>query len=85
MKKFNATLLAITNIKEGEKIFSPSGFEEFVVNGVIVLGIISKPNSNEFTRTIFIRKMTNCAHSIKMVPFEITEKGIIIYGDAEVF
>ncbi len=85
MIKFDCTALALSDIKEGEKTYSTTGFEEFVAHGVIVLDLVFKSDSNTFVRTIQIRKMENTSHSMKLVPIEITEDGIKAYPDAEVF
>lgn len=85
IRTFNCTTLAITDLKEGEQSFSSTGFEEFVVSGVISLDLILKKDSNSFIRTILIRKMARTNHSLKLVPLEIGSDGISLYPDAEVF
>ncbi|MEM2963211.1 MAG: ATPase domain-containing protein [Candidatus Anstonellales archaeon] len=85
IKSLKITLLAITDIKEGAHGFSSTGFEEFVADGVIVFSLTEKKESGTFVRTIFVRKMTESKHEIRLIPMEITEKGIEIYPDAEVF
>ncbi|MCX6773047.1 MAG: hypothetical protein NTV88_04750 [Candidatus Micrarchaeota archaeon] len=85
MKRMDCTMIAVTDIKEGDASFSSTGFEEFVANGVIVLDFQAKKDSNEFTRTLLVRKMERTNHSLKLVPFEITKKGIEVYAGAEVF
>ena len=85
MKQMGCTTLAVTDIAEGEQSFSSTGFEEFVANGVILLDFQAKKDSNEFTRTLLVRKMERTNHSLKLVPFEIGKKGIEVYVSAEVF
>lgn len=85
MKKLDCTALAITDIKEGEKAYSSSGFGEFVANGVIALDLVAKKESSAFVRTLFVRKMERTKHSLKLIPMEIGKKGIELFPDAEVF
>ncbi|VVB65883.1 Circadian clock protein kinase KaiC [Candidatus Gugararchaeum adminiculabundum] len=85
IKKLGCSTLVIADIREGEQTFSPTGFEEFVVSGVIVLDVILKKDSSSFVRTAFVRKMETTNHSLKLIPMEIGEEGIAVYPDAEVF
>jgi KaiC/GvpD/RAD55 family RecA-like ATPase len=85
MKKLNCTAIAITDIKEGEQVFSSTGFEEFVSSGVIVLDLMLKKENNTYVRTVLIRKMERTNHSLKLIPIEISKEGITAYPDAEVF
>ncbi len=85
MKKLDCTALAITDIREGEQWFSSTGFEEFVVSGVIVFDLALKKETNSYTRTIFVRKMEETNHSLKLTPIEISEDGIHVYHGVEVF
>ena len=85
MKKLDCTALAITDIKEGDMVYSSTGFEEFVAGGVIALDLVFKKDSNSYVRTVFIRKMEKTNHSLKLVPIEITSEGLKAYPDAEVF
>ena len=85
MKKLDCTALAVSDITEGAQTFSSTGFEEFVVDGVIVLDLMLKKDSNAYVRTLLIRKMEQTKHSLKLVPIEITNEGIAVYPDADVF
>jgi KaiC/GvpD/RAD55 family RecA-like ATPase len=85
VKKLGCTALAVTDIKEGDIVYSSTGFEEFVAGGVIALDLMFKKDSSSYVRTVFIRKMEKTNHSLKLVPIEITADGIKAYPDAEVF
>jgi len=85
MQKLDCTALVVADIKEGEQTYSFTGYEEFVVTGVIVLDLAFKKESNSYVRTLFVRKMEKSNHSLKLVPLEIKPDGLVVYPDAEVF
>jgi len=84
VNKLGCTTIVVSDIKEDEKILSSTGYEEFVVSGVILLGF-SKKDPSTFVRTILVRKMEETNHSLKLVPMEIGSEGITVYPNAEVF
>lgn len=67
---------------EGDKI-SRFGVENFVVEGTIVLHYTRIENTR--VRSLEIFKMRGTNHSSKIHPFEITDKGIVVYSKEEVF
>ncbi|MFH1785180.1 MAG: ATPase domain-containing protein [Candidatus Micrarchaeota archaeon] len=85
IQKLGITSLAISDVPEGKDTFSISGFEEFVVDGVVSLELLSDKSRNVFTRAVFIRKMRYIEHSLKRVPFRITNKGCIVYPEEVLF
>ncbi len=66
----------------GDKI-SRFGVENFVVEGTIVLYYTRIENTR--VRSLEIFKMRGTNHSSKIHPFEITDKGIVVYSKEEVF
>lgn len=87
IKKFDCTSLAISDIKEGSNTFSVTGYEEFIVDGVIVLRLTSSNPGGvgAYTRSVFIRKMRGTGHSLEAVPMNFEEKGLEVYPSAKVF
>ncbi len=84
MKKLDCTALAVVDIPEGEAAYSPSGFEEFVAGGVLVMGLVIKKDGSSYARTLLVRKMERTAHSLKLIPIEMEADGIHAYPDAAV-
>ncbi len=81
IKKMECTALVISDIKDNSEIFSTTGVEEFIVDGVIVLYLIkSHSHPFEFERAISVRKMRATHHPLKTYPFQITKEGITIGG-----
>lgn len=78
----DCTTLLTCEVKEGHpKMISWHGFEEFVVDGVIVLYRL--PFGNKYERGISVVKMRGVNHSQKVVSMSITKKGIEVYPDRE--
>lgn len=82
IKKMGCTALVISDIKDNAEIFSTTGVEEFIVDGVIVLSLIKDPE-HPFSsrRAISIRKMRATKHPLSLHHFDITERGIQV-GEA---
>ncbi|MCS7118469.1 MAG: ATPase domain-containing protein [Archaeoglobaceae archaeon] len=68
-------------IEDGQDKISRFGVESFVVEGTIVLYYNRVENTR--VRSIEIFKMRGTNHSKKIHPFEITNKGIVIYSREE--
>lgn len=81
IKKMNCTALVISDIKDNSEIFSTTGVEEFIVDGVIVLYLLKMHGHPfEYERAIAVRKMRATHHPLKTYPFHIAQKGIEIGG-----
>ena len=85
IQKLDCVSMAISDVPEGQSGYSISGFEEFVVDGVLSLSLLSDTSRNVFTRAIFVRKMRHADHSLKRVPFKITNSGCVVYPTEELF
>jgi len=73
LKKYGVTSLIVGEIPEESKALSRFGFEEFVVDSVIVL------KSFEYgvgVRHLVIKKMRRTDHGTGMYPFELKSRGI---------
>jgi len=64
-------------------IFSKTGVEEFLADGVIVLYNIRNRNVRE--NAIEVLKLRGAKHEKKIVAMQITDKGIVVYPDQEVY
>jgi KaiC/GvpD/RAD55 family RecA-like ATPase len=83
LEKIGATSFLITETEQIPKIFSKTGVEEFLADGVIVLYNLKHGNVRE--NAVEILKLRGAAHEKKIVAFQITSKGIIVYPEQEVF
>jgi len=82
-EKIDATTFLITETKQIPTIFSKTGVEEFLADGVIVLYNIKRGNVRE--RAIEVLKMRGAEHQHRLVAMEVTGEGIVIYPEQEVF
>lgn len=83
LEKTEATSFLITETEQIPKIFSQSGVEEFLADGVIVLYAIKHGNVRE--NAIEILKLRGASHEKKIVAMQITSKGVVVYPEQEVF
>lgn len=82
-EKIKATSFLITETKQIPTIFSQTGVEEFLADGVIVLYNIKKGNIRE--NAIEVLKLRGAKHQKKIVAMQITDQGIVVYPEQEVF
>ncbi len=76
IKKMGCTALVISDIRDNGEIFSTTGVEEFIVDGVIVVSLVrSADDPFSLRRAISIRKMRATRHPLSMHTFEIGEGG----------
>ena len=82
-ENMGSTNFFITETKQIPEIFSPTGVEEFLADGVIVLYNIKRENIRE--RAIEVLKMRGTKHQMNIVAMKITGNGIIVYPEQKVF
>jgi KaiC/GvpD/RAD55 family RecA-like ATPase len=82
-ERFGSTAFLITETKQIPEIFSTTGVEEFLADGVIVFYNIKRGDVRE--NAIEVLKMRGEHHKKKIVAMQITGQGIIVYPDQEIF
>ena len=83
LEKTSATAFLITETEQIPKIFSPTGVEEFLADGVIVIYNLQHGNVRE--NAIEILKLRGAAHKKKIVAMQLTSNGMVVYPEQEVF
>jgi KaiC/GvpD/RAD55 family RecA-like ATPase len=83
LRSYNSINLVVTESEQEPNVYSRSGVEEFLVDGVIVFYYIRRETVR--TRALEILKLRYSDHMKKLVPFKITDKGIVIYLEEQVF
>ena len=73
-EKIGSTNFLISETKQMPEIYSSTGIEEFLADGVIVIYKIINKNVRE--TAIEVLKMRGVAHQNKIVAMQITDKGI---------
>lgn len=82
-EKLGSTNFLITETKQIPEIFSTTGVEEFLADGVIVMYNIKQGDVRE--NAVEVLKMRGTKHQKKIVAMQITDAGMVIYPDQEVF
>lgn len=82
-ENLGSTNFLITETNQVPEIFSQTGVEEFLADGVIVFYNFKKGDVRE--KGIEILKMRGEDHTRKIVALAITDKGIVVYPEQEVF
>jgi len=72
IKEENSTTMVTTEIPEGSRDLSRDSVSEFLVDGILVLGLDTTMGRRKLT----IRKMRGTKHALKPMDVEITEQGI---------
>lgn len=77
--------IGVTSLLTTESVrpnmISRYGVEEFVCRGVILLGLEEK--GQDLKRTLRVRKMRGTKHTMRKLPFEIQQDGLVIYYHGE--
>ena len=82
-EKIGSTNFLITETKQLPEVYSPTGVEEFLADGVIVFYNIRRENIRE--TGVEVLKMRGEKHEKKIVAMQIKDKGIAVYPEQEVF
>lgn len=82
-EEIDATSFLITETRQEPEVFSPTGVEEFLADGVIVLYNFRRGDSRE--SGVEVLKMRGAAHKRQMAAFQVTGTGIRVYPDQSVF
>ncbi|MCD6477716.1 MAG: AAA family ATPase [Candidatus Aenigmarchaeota archaeon] len=83
-EELKVTSFLISETEQEPRIYSPTGVEEFLADGVIVLYNIRRGNVRQ--SGLEVLKMRGTKHQKKVVAMQITDKkGIEIYPEQEVF
>jgi KaiC/GvpD/RAD55 family RecA-like ATPase len=83
LKTTGSTVLIISEKKEDPGEFGGIGIEEYLGDGIIILYNIRKQDVR--IRAVEVIKMRGSQHKEGIVPFKLTEKGIEVYPDQNVF
>ena len=82
-EKIRATSFLVTETKQIPTIFSQTGVEEFLADGVVVLYNIKRGNLRE--NAIEVLKLRGAKHQKKIVAMQISNSGIVVYPEQEIF
>ncbi len=85
IKQSGATTILTSEISGDNPYQSKFGLVEYIADGVISLRYIRSETAHETSLAIQVIKMRHTMHSRAIKPYRITEKGINVYTESEVF
>ncbi len=83
LKGIGVTSLLTSELTEDARSFARFGVEEFITDVLVILYNIRKENVR--VRAIEILKARGMSHETRLVPFEITEEGIVVHPEGKVY
>ena len=83
LRKLNCTSIMTSEILPMQNALSRFGVEEFVSDGILVLYYLR--SESQFARSITVWKLRGSKHSHKLHPYDITDRGIVVYPKEEAF
>lgn len=85
LKSTGATTLITAEVKDENPRSSRDGLAEYTADGVLLLQSDESKEGGEVQLTIRILKMRRTAHSRRVKPYSITDKGLVVHAGADVF
>ena len=82
-EELGSTAFLITETKQIPTVYSTTGVEEFLADGVIVIYNFKRGNTRE--NALEVLKMRGVKHQKKIVAMRINDNGITVYPDQEVY
>ncbi|MFH1255974.1 MAG: ATPase domain-containing protein [Candidatus Diapherotrites archaeon] len=83
LEKYNSVNIVLGETEQQPNVYSRSGVEEFLADGVIVLYNIKIHNLRE--KALEILKLRSSNHEKRIVPYKICDRGIEIYINQSLF
>jgi KaiC domain protein len=85
LRSTGATSLLTAEVKDDNPRSSRDGLAEYTSDGVLLLQSDENKEGGEIQLTVRVLKMRRIAHSRRVKPYSITDKGIVVHAGAEVF
>ena len=85
LRTTGATSVLTAEVKDDNPRSSRDGLAEYTADGVLLLQSDESKEGGEVQLTIRIMKMRRTAHSRRVKPYSITDKGIVVHAGADVF
>jgi KaiC domain protein len=85
LRSTGATTLITAEVKDENPRSSRDGLAEYTADGVLLLQSDESKEGGEVQLTIRVLKMRRTAHSRRVKPYSITDKGMVVHAGADVF
>ncbi|MCX8158411.1 MAG: hypothetical protein N3D73_01975 [Candidatus Diapherotrites archaeon] len=83
LESYNSVNIVLGETEQEPGIYSRSGIEEFLADGVVVFYNIKMHNVRQ--KALEILKLRSSNHEKRIVPYKITQNGVEIFIDEEMF
>jgi len=83
LESFNSSNIVLGETEQDPGVYSRSGIEEFLADGVVVLYNIKIHNVRQ--KALEILKLRSSNHEKRIVPYKITSHGIDVFINEELF
>ena len=85
LKEAGVTTMLTSEADQSTAYASRHGMVEYLTDGVFFLQYVRSANSQETRTAIEIQKIRNASHSRERKPYEVTDSGISVYQQANIF
>jgi KaiC domain protein len=85
LRSTGATSILTAEVKDENPRSSRDGLAEYTADGVLLMQSDENKESGEVQLTIRVLKMRRTAHSRRVKPYSITDKGLVVHAGAEIF
>ncbi len=85
LRSTGATTMLTAEVKDDNPRSSRDGLAEYTADGVLLLQSEENKEGGEVQLTVRILKMRRTAHSRRVKPYSITDKGIVVHAGADMF
>jgi KaiC domain protein len=85
LRTTGATSILTAEVKDENPRSSRDGLAEYTADGVLLLQSDENRESGEVQLTVRVLKMRRTAHSRRVKPYSITDKGLVVHAGAEIF
>jgi KaiC domain protein len=85
IKGSKATAILTAEVKDDNPSVSRDGLVEYVADGVVLLRYKESADGSDVHLSLRIIKMRRCKHSRRIKPYSITNDGIVVHSETEVF
>jgi KaiC domain protein len=85
LRTSGATSILTAEVKDENPRSSRDGLAEYTADGVILLQSDERTEGGDVQLTLRILKMRRTAHSRRVKPYSITDKGLVVHAGADVF
>ncbi len=82
-ENLGSTAFLISETRQVPTVYSTTGVEEFLADGVVVLYSFRRGNIRE--NAIEVLKLRGAKHQKKVVAMQVTDQGVVVYPEQEVF